>query len=124
MSEMTDAIHDQLQALVGGRCYKYVLPQPYPYVLPAITFFRVDTPFITSHDGDSGLSHPRWQISCWASTGSGAEALVKQVRVAMKPWKASYGGGALPQDQRDMSDPETKVFQATIDYLIWWTEAL
>lgn len=88
-----------------------------PMVLPAITYFRVDTGFEYAHDGDSGLIHPRYQISCWAATQVAAIALAREVQQALDVWS---GGAALPQNQHDVSDPESKVFQTVLDYVLWW----
>ena len=88
-----------------------------PITLPAITFFRVDTVFEYAHDGDSELIHPRYQISCWATTSAAAVSLARAVQTAMDSWA---GGTALPAGQSDLSDPETGIHQVAIDFVLWW----
>jgi hypothetical protein len=88
-----------------------------PQTLPAVTFFRVDTVFEYAHDGDSELIHPRFQISCWATTSAAVVSLARSVQTAMDTFAA---GKALPQDQRDLTDPDTGIHQVALDYIIWW----
>lgn len=117
---LADSIYDQIQALTAGRCYRLTLPQP--WTLPAITYLRVDTLSEYSHDGDSDLDHPRWQISCWAESHPEAEELARQVRQAMQGWKAVYGLPAFCVGQHDLPQPETGVYQVAVDFVIWWKE--
>ena len=121
---LSDAVFDVLATIVavGGpaapRVYRSRLPQP--YTLPALTFFRVDTVFEYAHDGDSGLIHPRWQVSCWASTNKAAETLARSVQQAFDTWFIAGTRHALPVGQSDLTDPETGVHQVAIDFIIWW----
>ena len=118
---LSDDVYDVLAPIVtiGGpaapRVYRRSLPQP--YTLPALTFYRVDTVFEYAHDGDSELIHPRYQVSCWATTQDAAEKLAREVQQKMDAWA---GGAALPQDQNDLTDPETGVHQVVIDFVLWW----
>ena len=115
---LSDALFDALQALVGGRCYRLRLPQP--YTLPALTLTRVDTVFEYAHDGDAGLIHSRWQVSCWAATNKAAETLARNVQTALDSWMVAGTRHALPAGQNDMTDPETGIHQMVIDFIIWW----
>ncbi len=125
---LTDALFDHLTAapgvaaLIGGRCYRFTLPQE--PTLPALTYFRVDTVPEYSHDGDSNLDHPRFQVSCWAESQSVSEALARQVRLAMRGWRVAYGQPAFFAGQHDVSQPETGIYQVVCDYIIWWKEPL
>ena len=112
---------------IGGpgapRVYSTSLPQP--YTLPAITFFRVDTPSEGSHDSDSDpldLIHPRFQISCWATTDAVALPIARTVRTIFKAWGISGTRHAQWVDQRPITDPDTGVHQTVIDFIIWVTE--
>ena len=88
-----------------------------PQTLPALTFFRVDTVFEYAHNGDNDLIHPRFQISCWATTSAAAVSLARSVQTAMDAWA---GGPALPAGQSDLSDPETGIHQVAMDFVLWW----
>ena len=106
-----------LAALVGTRIYRVTLPvDP---TLPAVTFQRIDTPREYSHDGDSHLPHPRFQISCWATTQSVAEAVADQVRGALRGWHLAYGEAAFVEDQADAYEPETGIYHIPLDATIW-----
>lgn len=108
---------------IGGpavaRVYPNTLPQP--YTLPAITYFRVDTVFEYAHNGDNGLIHPRFQISCWASTLLAALSLARTVQTTMDAWLVAGTRHALPVNQYDLTDPDTGVHQVAIDFIIWYT---
>jgi hypothetical protein len=127
MSLETD-VKNALSAIVaiGGpgapRLYRNSLVQG--YVLPAITYFRVDTVFEQSHDSDSDsldLIHPRFQISCWAATGAAADALARTVRTTFKAWATSTRH-AQPVNQMPVTDADTGVHQIVLDFIIWCNE--
>jgi len=109
-----------LAALVGGRVYRVHLPQD--PTLPAVTYQRIDTPREYSHDGESFLVHPRFQISCWAGTQSGGEAVANQVRAALAGWPDAYGGAAFVESQADLYDPDTAIYHIPVDVVIWHRE--
>lgn len=115
-----DALYDQIQDLVGGRCYRGALPQE--WTLPALTLLRVSTLPTYSQDGDSNLDAARWQISCWAETHAAAEALARQVRARMANWHAAYGQPAFFSGQYDVPQPDTGIYQVATDFEIWWKE--
>jgi hypothetical protein len=105
------------------RVYRNSLPQP--YVLPAITYFRVDTVPELSHGSDNDandLIHPRFQISCWATTNAAAVALAKTVRTTFKAWVVVGTKHAEWANQYDLTDPDTGVHQVIVDFIIWVTE--
>ena len=122
---VSDDLFDHLStiALIGGpaapRLYRHRLPAPIP-TMPALTFFRVSSVFEYAHDGDNELVQARFQISCWATTNAGATALARAVQQRMDTWHATFGGSALPAGQYDLVEPDVDIYQAPIDYLIWY----
>jgi hypothetical protein len=122
---LEQAVHDALAPIVaiGGpsapRVYPNSLPQP--YVLPAITYFRVDTVFEYAHNGDNGIIHSRFQVSCWAATNAAALALARTVQTTMDSWLVAGTRHALPVNQYDLTDPDTGVHQVAIDFILWYT---
>lgn len=122
---LEDDVFDALAVIpaIGGpgsaRLYRNTLPQP--YTLPAITYHRVDTVFEYAHNGDNGLIHPRFQVSCWANTNAAALAIAKTVQTTMDSWLVTGSRHALPVNQYDLTDPDTGVYQVAIDFIIWYT---
>jgi len=101
-----------LAALIGTRCYPVKLPQE--PTLPALTYQRVSDAPEYSHD--PGASYrPRMQITCWAGTYAGAEALATQVNLASEAWHAAMGGAAFVENVIDLSDPATGIYQVAVD---------
>ena len=126
---LEEDVYDALAPIVavGGpgapRVYRNSLPQP--YVLPAITYFRVDTVFEQAHNSDSDatdLIHPRFQISCWATMNAAALAIARTIRTTFKAWGVVGTKHAMPVNQYDLTDPDTGVHQIVIDFIIWSTD--
>jgi hypothetical protein len=122
---LEEAVYDALAPIVaiGGpgapRLYRNMLPQP--YTLPAITYFRVDTVFEYAHNGDNGIIHPRFQVSCWAATNAAALSLAATVQTTMDAWFTAGTRHALPVNQYDLTDPDTGVHQVALDFILWYT---
>ena len=65
----------------AGRVYPKVIPQDAD--LPAITYQRISSPRVRSHDGPSGLVFGRFQINAWAATWDAAAALAAEIQTAL-----------------------------------------
>ena len=103
-----------IAALVMARVYPLKLPQN--PTLPALTYQRVSDAPEYSHD--PGASHmPRVQVTCWAATYGGVEALTTQVNLASEAWHVAMGGAAFVENIIDLSDPETGVYQVAVDVM-------
>lgn len=119
---LKERVYDQLTghagvaALVGTRVYRKALPQR--PTLPALTYLIVITIPMYSHGGDTKFDSVRVQVSCWAETDGGADALAAQVRLAMNGWKAAHGDPAFLENDVDMTVPETGVHQRVLDWII------
>ena len=130
MSIITDIFahmtaHPGLAALIADRCYPMTLPQD--PTLPAVTYQRIGTISLYSHDGNTGLYHARWQFSCWSLTytegGTGAFDVAQQVQEALNLWAASHDKEpAFLENALDLYDPETQIYHIPVDATIWWKE--
>lgn len=81
------AIYSQLTgtagiaAIVATRVYPAMLPQT--ETLPAITYIKVSTMALTTHDGPANLERCRYAIVSWATTPAAAQALADLVKLAL-----------------------------------------
>ena len=126
-------------ALVSTRVYPALAPQD--AALPYITYERVSTQRLMTHDGQNGLIGPRIQIDCWASTYGGAKTLADKVRLCMNGHKNAYGEttGTAPNDyviqgivqlgELDLPElPQTAgekpVYRVSMDFEVWYEETV
>lgn len=77
-------------ALAGTRGYPQVVPQD--ATLPAWAYQRISGERILAHDGVTGLARGRFQISCVASSYSGAKALAAAIRGCLDGYNGILGG--------------------------------
>ncbi len=81
-----------LTAIISDRVYYKRLPQG--VTLPCLTYWRVDTPRLHTHDvsGASGeLASPRFQFDAWASDPVTCKSITDQVRAALNGKTGSIG---------------------------------
>lgn len=115
-----------VSALVSTRIYPVVLPQG--ATLPAVTFMEVSAPKIRTMGGRLGGS-PRFQITCWATTPSGARGVSDAILDALDHYSGTMGGGggvnvlsSFEDNAQDDYDPEFKKFKRILDYIITYQE--
>jgi len=116
--------------LVAARIYPNKLPQT--ATLPAITYQRISTPRVHTHDtsGAVGTAHPRFQFDAWGTTYSSCQAVSDAIRAALNGYKGTMGAGgtavtvqgALVDDERYDNSPDTGMQRIMSDYLIWHLE--
>lgn len=116
-----------LAGVLGGRVYPKHLPQNPTY--PAIAYHRISGPREHSHDGSSGLAHPRFQLDLFARTHVAAKDLAEKVRLALDGYKGVMGGvggvdvnGAFLEDDDDGYDDDLKVYWWRMDFTVWHNE--
>lgn len=111
-------------AYLGGRVYPKHLPENTPY--PAIAYHRISTPREHSHDGPSGLAHPRFQFDLYARTYAGISELAEGVRASLDGYKGLLGGvdvqGVFLEDDDDGYDDDLEVFWRRLDFTVWHNE--
>lgn len=137
MSTLEEALCAELannagvKALVSSRIYPHAIAQD--SLLPCLSYQRMDTPRITTHDdvGSSGvLANPQFEIDCWSLTYDGSKDLADAVRSAIGGKKGTIGFGAVSCSvgavlpKREVSDylPEAGVFRMICTYSIWQEE--
>ena len=118
-----------VSALVSTRIYPNKLPQT--VTLPALTYQRIDSPRVHSHDssGSVGTARPRFQFDCWATTYAAAKALSDALRGALNGYKGTMGTtspvtvqSALIQSERFDDYADAGVCRISCDYIIWHLE--
>ena len=118
-----------VNAIVSGRVYPNKLPQT--VTLPALTYQRVDTPRVHSHDtsGATGTAHPRIQFDCWAASYANAKGLADALRGALNGYKGTMGTvnpvtvqSALQEDERFDDFADAGIVRISCDFIIWHLE--
>lgn len=120
-----------LTDVVSTRIYQITKPQG--VTLPCLTFQRVSTPRVFTHDtsGSTGTAYPRFQFTAYADDDPATTKQISDiVRAALNGKKGTIGSGgyamtiqsALVQDERPDYDPETEIYSSQSDYIIWHTE--
>lgn len=119
-----------ITALVSTRIYPNKLPQT--VTLPAITYQRISTPRIHTHDtsGKTGTAHPRFQFDAWGTSYASCKAVADAIRAALNGYRGTMGGadpvtvqGALIDDERYDNSPDTGMERIMSDFIIWHLEA-
>lgn len=115
-----------LSTLVSTRIYPDVLPEN--PVLPAVVYRRISAAEVAqTHEATpAGLARPRFQIDCWATTSTGAEAVGEQVRLALEGYQNKSADpridGVLLADRRGLRDPNNNLYRDSLDFFIWHSE--
>lgn len=120
-----------LVALISTRVYPVRIPQG--ATLPCLTFQRISTPRILTHQtsGATGdLAHPRFQFDAWATTQKAAKAITDQVRAALNGKTGAIGAGAsavtiraaLVDNESPEYDTESELYRSRSDFTIWQEE--
>lgn len=113
MSTESD-LQSLLGALVSGRCYPLVAPDP--VIKPYITFQVINDDDLTALDGPIGTNNKRIQVNAWATTYGGAKTLKDSIKAAMAG--SSIVNLPIPS-LGDTYDPETKLHGQIMEFSIW-----
>jgi len=109
-------------ALVGTRVYAFRLPQN--ATLPAITYHRVSTYRLITHDQTStGLSNPRFQFNLYANSIDVCKQMSAAVRKAFLGYQAEVGTttkvsiyAILPESEIDIIEADLDLYYTMVDY--------
>jgi len=108
---------------VGSRIYPILIPQEATF--PLVTYTRISTPRLHEFER-SFLPHPRFQFDCWAESYNRAKDVAAQVRAALDLYGGAMGAYtvrvSLVDDERDVYEPETKLWHVIVDAIIWYEE--
>ena len=100
--------------LIGQRVYPTQIPQE--VTLPAVGFFRVDTPAEYVHSQALAVvERPRFQFDCWASTYLSAIGVAAALKTALLGWRAAGGKTVRIRNQYDLPEPETERWRRAVD---------
>jgi hypothetical protein len=102
------------------RVHPIKLPQNPVY--PSITYSRVSTQRLVSHDGDSNLIKARLQISLWAARYEDAKELAAEVTQLLQCLKADPIQVIFMTNEIDLYDDKVKVYQIAQDYEVNFKE--
>ena len=110
-------------AVVGDRIYPMFIPQG--ATLPCLTYQRISTPRIVTHDssGATGdLASPRFQFDAWAETQKEAKAISDVLRGVLHGKTGAMGGvtirAALAENEVPEYIPEIELYRSRSDYII------
>lgn len=112
----------KVSALVDDRVYAFKLPQN--AVIPAITYHRVSTYRVITHDQDStGLSNPRFQFNLYARSIDVCKQLAEAVRYAFLGYRGEVGTttkvsvyAILPETEIDVIEADLDLYYTIVDY--------
>lgn len=107
--------HAGTAALISTRCYRLRMPDN--PTMPALVLQRISS---SGQSGTSEVRTSRWQVSCWATTSAGAEALATQVRAALEEWS---GGSSdikmvVVVSELEDYDDDSELYRVIVDALL------
>lgn len=114
-----------LTALINTKVYPLVVPQD--VALPAVTYQRISDPPEHAMGKDATIYHPRYQISCWATTYTGVQSLAAQIKAALTDYSSAAMGGTGGENVYRVFyegcysdyDSNTGQYRETLDFIIW-----
>lgn len=115
--------HAGTAALVGTRVTAFILGEG--MTLPAITYQRVSTSPEEAFGTNVGAMRERWQITAWATTASGAQAVADQVISCLNGYAGKLGGASgvqctvTFQGMNDLEDAVTGWVQIPTEFEVW-----
>lgn len=115
-----------LVALIASKVFP--LKAPHDFNAPYVTYQKISGNRFQAHEGNSDLSNPRFQFSCWAVSYKQAKLVANQVVSAMHAFKGVVDGVDIQMSgvdsEVDTYDEETKLFRVIIDIVLWHREVI
>jgi hypothetical protein len=116
--------NDGVKNLVNDRIYYNIAPQG--TTIPYIVFFKIAGPREHSHDGKSGLAHPRFQFSVFADTYLKAKQITQAIQNALDCFTGEIEDTAIKSclyiNEVDMYDAQAGLNHVASDYEIYHRE--
>jgi len=117
-----------VSGLVGSRIYPIVAPAE--ATLPALVYQRISGPRVMTHDGPSGLAHPRFQFRAVARHYSEAKGLVNALRSALDGYHGTTSGVTIDEIAIDneidafypSDDEAADSYEILVDFIVWHHE--
>lgn len=111
-------------ALVAARVYPIRMPQG--VTLPCLTYQRISTPRLHTHDKAGGTAYPRFQITAWDDNPKDVATLANTVRTCLDGFKGTVSTvviqAILSDDDNDGYDAESQIYWRNLDFFIWHEE--
>ncbi|TVQ59917.1 MAG: DUF3168 domain-containing protein [Phycisphaerales bacterium] len=119
-------------AIVGDRVHPQMRRSGDP--LPAIVYERASGARVQSANGQSGLAHPLYDLTCWGRTPDEAKQLAEAVRLRMSDLDRTTVAGVFI-DRVRMEDGDAdlieaqpqnennRVFGVSLSFRVWHREA-
>lgn len=113
-----------LTNVVGTRIFRDKLPQDPTY--PAVTYHLISAVPTHAMGVDAGLDISRVQVSCWATTAGGVEALATEVRTALSRFSGtpSPPGDVVIQhilvenEGPNLFESEVEIYHRPVDVMV------
>ncbi len=106
--------------IIGTRIYYQKLPDD--ATLPAVTYNRISSPRSRTHSGDSNLSKPRIQYSCWGITPISVMNLADAFEDEFKSFSGTAGSSTvyatIVENRLSVPDPESKYYHIPVDLMV------
>lgn len=118
-------------AIAGNAVFYNKAPQK--AALPYVILSRISAQRILSFAGYSGLTAPRVQVDCYATTYTQVRKMADVIRLAINGFRGTVLGkeiqGVFLEDDRDSYEPpehgdEVGVHRVSNDYFVWFKEAV
>lgn len=82
-----------------------------------------------SHDGGTGLAHPRFQLAVFGTTYSSCKTIAAAIQAALQGYSGTMGGAGgvsvdavFYENETDLYESDTALFSVITDYIIWHHE--
>lgn len=106
--------------LIGSRIYAMKLPKK--AVFPSLTYSTISSVRTRSHSGDSSLTTPRIQLSCWGEKYQDCKDLAAELVSSLESYKGLMGSttvySSFVENELDLYDSESKVYHVPVDVKI------
>ncbi len=100
----------------------YFPPGPQGGVLPYLTVRKISEVKDYTHDGPSGLSALRFQVSVFGKNYVDAKRAAVDVKTAMDSWRADGIKFAPLENETDLYEESTKLYHIPLDFFIQYQE--
>lgn len=94
---------------------------------PYVTYQLISGPRVHAMGSDPGVAHPRFQLSCWDDTSTGARNVADQVRACYSRFRGILLSvdilDVFVDDEHDLGrEADTRYYQRAVDLTVWHRE--
>jgi hypothetical protein len=109
-----------MQALMGTGKWLWANVAEQQGRYPCIVYQQITGPRTYTHDGDSILSYPRYQFSCWAETYAQAKAVAEALTTLLSGYSNPPEIQVIFVDyEMDTYDQDVNAHRALVDFRVW-----